>query len=297
MGIRRVLKKSMEFYKYKLLRYPALKYIAVIVILLLTFLFFLGWNLYGPIMSIFALGAMAAILLVVQMETYHHLNGIFRERARIEEALAMAIKPPGLLNRTYMNNIIINNDRYAWSHGAENNFLGTGILYYGFVHLLRARIAVCFGSGGGFVPRAIRQAQRDLGMNSSSRTILVDADLPEVGWGNPDYLQTGSFLKTEFPDIEIRVKKTVDAVKQFELENIKIDYLHIDANKTYEDTLTDFKICLPLMSEHFIITIHDTEVEGVKKALEEIRKMNDIEVIDFNCFPWSGLAVIKKKKI
>ena len=48
----------------------------------------------------------------------------------------------------------------AWkeSHAATASFLGSGILYYSFTYMLKAKVAVCLGSGGGFVPRLMRQA-------------------------------------------------------------------------------------------------------------------------------------------
>src|SRR5262245_38832527 len=50
------------------------------------------------------------------------------------------------------------------SHGADGAYLGMGLLYYALTYSLRADVAVCLGSGGGFVPRLMRQAQRDLGI-------------------------------------------------------------------------------------------------------------------------------------
>lgn len=59
--------------------------------------------------------------------------------------------------------------------------------------LLRAKLAVCLGSGGGFVPRLTRQAQRDLGIATHGRTILVVANRPEAGWGAPARLRQRRF--------------------------------------------------------------------------------------------------------
>lgn len=283
----------MKFIKFS--NYTILKSIILIAILCAFFIFLLGWIFYGQVTLIIALGTTTVLLVGVQIETYHRLSAIWKERKRIEEALTISNKIPALFNKTYMNDIIIKNDSFANTHGAETNFFGLGILYYGFVYILRAKVAVCLGSGSGFVPRALRQAQRDLGMIDSSKTILIDGNLPEAGGGGPDYLHAHSFLRVVYPDIDIWVKKTVDVAKQLESDHIKIDYLHIDAGKSYEDTLNDFKMYLPLMSEQFIITIHDTnDYEEVKRAVEEIRKMNDIELIDFNDL-WSGLAIIKRK--
>lgn len=70
---------------------------------------------------------------------------------------------------------------WCGSHGADGDYLGMGLIYYGIAYILRAKLAVCLGSGGGFVPRLMRQAQRDLGIADDARTILVDANRPEAG--------------------------------------------------------------------------------------------------------------------
>lgn len=63
-----------------------------------------------------------------------------------------------------------------------------GLIYYGFVYAQQAEVAVCLRLGGGFVPRMMRQAQRDLGIADRARTILVDANRPQAGWGAPAWL-------------------------------------------------------------------------------------------------------------
>ena len=198
-----------------------------------------------------------------------------------------------LLNTEYIKNIILKDASWEFSHGASDGYIGLGILYYGFVYILKAKVAVCLGSGGGFVPRIMRQAQRDLGMGNNSRTIIVDANSPEAGFGTPDYLDDTSFFKTQFSDVKIVVQTTKDAARIFEDQNIKIDYLHIDADHTQEGTIFDYEAYRPLMADRFIITIHDTRFSpGVIRAIEQLRQKKDIELINFNYLGY-GLAIIK----
>jgi hypothetical protein len=70
---------------------------------------------------------------------------------------------------------------WALSHGAEGEYL-MGLLYYALTYTLKARLAVCLGLGGGFVPRLMRQTQRDLGIAETSRTMLGDGNLPAAGY-------------------------------------------------------------------------------------------------------------------
>ena len=80
-----------------------------------------------------------------------------------------------LLNKDFIKSHLTAADPWCRTHGSENGseFLGAGMLYYGLAYSLRARTCVCLGSGGGFVPRLMRQAQRDLEIEGS-RTFLVD---------------------------------------------------------------------------------------------------------------------------
>jgi len=159
-----------------------------------------------------------------------------------------------------------------------------GLLYYSLVYMHRARVAVCLGSGGGFVPRVMRQAQRDLGMGDLSRTILVDANLPEAGWGSPHWLDKRSFFRTQFDDVEIVLATTQAAVSEFFApQALHIDYLHIDADHSFDACLTDFESYRPFLAENSFVTLHDSnsEVTGVRRVVEHLRKRPDCEVIDF----------------
>src|SRR5437660_9562829 len=105
-----------------------------------------------------------------------------------------------LLNKDLITELLTRDAAWEWSHGADGDYLGMGLLYYSLVYMLKAKVCVCLGSGGGFVPRLMRQAQRDLSLDGA-RTILIDANTGD--WGRPQWLGDGSFFKTNFPDIEV----------------------------------------------------------------------------------------------
>lgn len=221
------------------------------------------------------------------------LWGCSNKKERIHLSGSMQNAQSSLLNADTVQNVILKASPWAFTHGTEKEYLGLGLLYYSFMYVLRARVAVCLGSGGGFVPRIMRQAQRDLGMADESRTILVDANKPSVGFGSPQYLETDSFLRTSFPDIEIMVKTTEEAAETFRANRTRIDYLHIDADHTFEGCLFDYETYRPFMAKDFMITVHDTRFSpGVAQAVAEIRRKEDIELIDLNNLAY-GLAIIK----
>ena len=202
----------------------------------------------------------------------------------------------GILNNLYLRKFILKDAPWMDSHGATHDYAGLGLLYYALVYILRPKICVCLGSGGAFVPRIIRQAQRDLGIAKASKTILVDGNLPEKGWGKPKYLNKNSFFRKNFPDVKIIIRSTKDAAKLFKNKKIKIDYLHIDADHSYKGSFSDYKIYKKLMNDRFIITFHDTRsCLGVRKTINEMRSQKDVDVIDFNEF-WCGFAIVKPRK-
>src|SRR5437660_12068466 len=118
-----------------------------------------------------------------------------------------------LLNKDLITELLTRDAAWEWSHGADGDYLGMGLLYYSLVYALKAKVAVCLGSGGGFVPRLMRQAQRDLGIAAVSRTILIDANKPEAGWGAPEWPAEDSFFRTHFPDVEIIIDTTRNAAE------------------------------------------------------------------------------------
>ena len=181
---------------------------------------------------------------------------------------------------------------YSWTHGATDLSLGDGLLIYSIIHYMRAKICVCLGSGGGFIPRIMTQSRidlhdskifegnRDYNWGDIGTTYLVDAS-NGVG-GNTDWVNKDSFFrKTFFP--RVILDTTENAYYNFFVkEDIKIDYLHIDAGHSYEDVKKDFELYSKLLSPNGIISIHDTD-ESFEKDLivtDEIKKDDHQKITD-----------------
>jgi len=142
--------------------------------------------------------------------------------------------------------------KYRWTHGATDLHLGDGLLVYSIIQHMRAKVCVCLGSGGGFIPRIMTQARVDLHdqkIFSGSKqmewgdcgtTILVDADNGFGGY--TDWTEKRSFFRKNF-DCRVILETTEKAFYDyFVKEDIKIDYLHIDAGHSYDDVKNDFTL-------------------------------------------------------
>jgi hypothetical protein len=159
--------------------------------------------------------------------------------------------------------------KYRWTHGATDLHLGDGLLVYSFIQFIRAKVCVCIGSGGGFIPRLMTQARMDLhsqnifegnGMSEwgdIGTTIIIDA-ANGVG-GFTDWTADDSFLRQHFsPQIILETSERA-FYDYFVRQDMKIDYLHIDGDHSYEGVKKDFDLYSTIMSENGIITIHDTD--------------------------------------
>lgn len=158
---------------------------------------------------------------------------------------------------------------YRWAHGATEYSLGDALLVYSIIHFMRAKICVCLGSGGGFIPRIMTQARQDLhkagifegddGMSwgDIGTTFVVDA-ANEIG-GKVNWLDEQSFFRKQFCPRIIN-DTTENAYYNFFIkEDIKIDFLHIDADHSYEGVKKDFEMYTNLLSKKGIVSIHDTD--------------------------------------
>jgi hypothetical protein len=187
-----------------------------------------------------------------------------------------------LLNELLVKNYITNNHKldengnmilepvnYRWTHGATDLHLGDGLMIYSLIMFNRAKTCVCIGTGGGFIPRLMTQARKDLweekifeGNNSTEwgdigTTIIVDA-ANGIG-GFTDWTEENSFLRQHF-DPQVILETSERAFYDYFIrQDIKIDYLHIDGDHSYEGVKKDFELYSTIMSENGIITIHDTD--------------------------------------
>jgi len=210
-----------------------------------------------------------------------------------------------LLNKDFVRSHLTANDPWCSSHGSRegSDDLGAGMLYYGLAYALKSKTCVCLGSGGGFVPRLMRQAQRDLGL-ADSRTILVDGTLQveqqkkEI-WGEPCWVAEDSFFRSNYPEIDIRLELTETAFRDyFQPNNVRIDFLHIDADHHYEGVKLDWDLYHTLVADEGVITLHDTvnyrRPCGVYLLMDEIRSSGDYEMINFPIA--YGTAILRKRQ-
>ena len=112
-----------------------------------------------------------------------------------------------ILNRGWIHDSITRNQdsgsvSYRWTHGANDDYLGAGIFYYSIPYFLKARVCVCLGSGGGYVPRLMVDCVYELnetkmyGEGNYGEVYVVDATNSvngEVDWSDSD-----SFLREKF---------------------------------------------------------------------------------------------------
>jgi hypothetical protein len=231
-----------------------------------------------------------------------------------------------ILNRGWIYDSITRNQdsgsvSYRWTHGASDSYLGAGIFYYSIPYFLRAQTCVCLGSGGGYVPRLMVDCVWELnetqmyGEKKTGEVYVVDATNSvngEVDWSDKD-----SYLREKFNPRFLNTT-TEDAFYNFFVKrDIKIDYLHIDADHTYGGCKLDFDLYSTIMNENGIISIHDTDpkywknfntYDGEKSdicigPIEVIKEIsNEWEV--FNLFdykeknevlPSSGLTILRRK--
>ena len=208
-----------------------------------------------------------------------------------------------LLNMNFITSMLTVDDPWCSSHGAENGaeYLSAGLLYYSLAYSTRAHTCVCLGSGGGFVPRLMRQAQRDLGLEGS-RTFLVDGaqnvsrERKDI-WGTPYWLDEDSTFRKNYPEVEVVLKLTENAFHEVFVPNkVRIDYLHIDADHHYDGAKRDWDLYRTLVAENGVITLHDTtnyrEPCGVPQLVDEIRESGEYDIVNFPIA--YGTAIAKK---
>ena len=188
------------------------------------------------------------------------------------------------------NEMVLEPVKYRWTHGATDEHLGDGLMIYSLIVFNRAKTCVCIGTGGGFIPRLMTQARRDLweqgifkGNNSTEwgdigTTIIVDA-ANGVG-GFTDWTEENSFLRQHFsPQIILETSERA-FYDYFVRQDIKIDYLHIDGDHSYEGVKKDFELYSQIISENGIITIHDTDQKYHDTFLVPDNQKKDFDTFD-----------------
>jgi len=206
-----------------------------------------------------------------------------------------------LIDTSFVKSVLNHEAPWSESHDSSGDYLGLGMLYYSLAYSLRARVAVCLGSGGGFVPRVLRQAQRDLAIPGSS-TILVDANLPEAGWGAPQWLDSSSFFRVRYPEVRIIQQRTDDAIRELRSTAVRAELIHIDADHSYQQVRRDFENYSELLAVGGVISLHDTGPDrvrdipgmGVPRLIREIRRSGRWDVLEFSEIA-AGTAVVRRR--
>ncbi|KAL3912062.1 MAG: hypothetical protein SGILL_007033, partial [Bacillariaceae sp.] len=201
--------------------------------------------------------------------------------------------PKTLLNLDLIKNTLLKEAPWAESHGANHDtFLGGALLYYAYAYAFQAKTIVVLGSGGGFVPRVLKQAQRDL--EASGRTgpfhlYLVDAHLPQAGWGSTFYADNmDTIMRKNYNDIHYIFNLTDDGYHILKDRGIKIDYLHVDADHGFHQSWKDFDNYSKLLADRAVVSIHDTcrdenrscHVTGVAQTVDKVRSEMDARGLD-----------------
>jgi len=178
---------------------------------------------------------------------------------------------------------------YRWSHGATDTHLGDGLIIYSLIQYMRAKVCVCLGSGGGFVPRIMTQARydlykqnifegnSDLNWGDIGVTYVVDA-MNGIG-GKVDWFKEESFFRRTFHPRILSTTTEQAFHNHFVLNDVKIDYLHIDAGHSYENVKEDFELYSQLLSPNGIISIHDTDPNFADNYLvtNEVKDRGDFD--------------------
>lgn len=241
-----------------------------------------------------------------------------------------------ITNNEYIRkNITNNNDEpvpYRWTHGATDLHMGDGIIVYSLIQHMRAKVCVCIGSGGGYIPRIMTQARIDLhkqkifegnadyNWGDIGTTYLVDAC---NGVGGPNDLENeNSFFRSAFHPRLIK-STSVDAYYDFFIrQDIKIDLLFIDGDHSYEGVKQDFDLYSNILSDNGVIILHDTDsnyeetlivsedakkdfyrFDGPSKLVKELEKNSQWNLINLHNFrilmdkpSSSGITIINRKK-
>jgi hypothetical protein len=240
-----------------------------------------------------------------------------------------------ITNQNFIEKYITSDDGvkipYLWTHGATSYHMGDGMIIYSLIQHMRAKVCVCIGSGGGFIPRIMTQARFDLyqqkifegnpdyNWGDIGVTYLVDAC---NGVGGPTNVedQNSFFNSFFFPRL---IKETSEDAYYnfFVLQDIKIDFLFIDGDHSYDGVKKDFDLYSKLLSDSGVIVLHDTDsnyekslvvsedskqnhfpFNGPSKLVSELQTDSNWDLIKLHNFgilkdkpSSSGITIIKRK--
>jgi hypothetical protein len=240
-----------------------------------------------------------------------------------------------ITNQHYIESFITTNDGidvpYRWTHGATKKHLGDGLIVYSLIQHMRAKTCVCIGSGGGYIPRIMTQARIDLweqnifegdrDMNWGDIGVTYVVDICNGVGGNTDLDDELSFYRQKFHPRFIKSTSEKAYYDFFVKHDIKIDFLFIDGDHSYEGIKLDFDLYSTLLSDYGIIAIHDTDktysdeliisedakkdfykFDGPSKFIEELRYNSSWNVLNLfnngilkNKPASTGITIINRK--
>ena len=193
-------------------------------------------------------------------------------------------------------NVILEPVKYRWTHGATDLHLGDGLMIYSLIQFIKAKTCVCIGTGGGFIPRLMTQSRMDLwsqgifkGNNQLEwgdigTTIIIDA-ANGVG-GFTDWTDDNSFLRKHFSPQVILETSERAFYDYFIRQDIKIDYLHIDGDHSYEGLSADIINWLPKIKSNGIIAGHDYTTEYKTNVIKAVDEYFGKENVNTNVSSW-----------
>jgi hypothetical protein len=239
-----------------------------------------------------------------------------------------------ILNPDYIRKNITNDGEipvpFRWSHGATDSDMGDGLLIYSLIQFTRSKNCVCIGSGGGFIPRIMTRARIDLhgsgifegnpdyNWGDIGATYVVDP-CNGIG-GKSNMMDESGFYRSNFHPRFIKETSERAFYDFFIMQDIKIDFLFIDGDHSYDGVSKDFSLYSTIMEKNGIIAIHDTDPnfsenyivsEDQKKDFYEfsgpsqfVKDFNNEEWEFFNLFNYgrlkekpssSGITILKRK--
>ena len=75
-----------------------------------------------------------------------------------------------------------------------------------------------------------------------------------------------------YPEIRLVLDTTTRSIPtRLSADRVRIDYLHIDADHSYEECLADFDEYSTLMAPSYVISIHDTDMPTIARIVNELR--------------------------
>jgi hypothetical protein len=194
---------------------------------------------------------------------------------------------------------------YRWTHGATTEHMGDGLLVYSLIQHMRAKICVCIGSGGGFIPRIMTRARLDLHKQN-----IFEGD-PDINWGDigvtyivdacngiggPNDLEDeNSYYHKQFQPQLIKSTSEDAYYNFFVLQDIKIDVLFIDGDHSYEGVKLDFDLYSNILSDKGIMKeILQQNAEFKEMLIDQNHKMLELMSKNSKGRSISGDAVVSK---